>query len=63
VPSLAVVKYFYVPKDVPTGFFPGFVFIVIKHFALYGAKKGFRTSIVIAVALAAHAANHLIVLE
>ena len=63
MPSFAIIINLYVPKDIPTGFLTGFVIIVIEHFAFDCAERGFRTGIIITVALAAYAANHLVFFE
>ena len=63
MPSLAIVINLYIPKDVSAGFFTSFVIIVIDHFTLDCPEKGLRTGIIIKVALAAHAANHIVLLK
>lgn len=63
VPSLTVVKYFYVPEDIFVGIFLCSVLFVIKHFAFYCTEKGFCTSVVVAIAFTAHTANYPMFLE
>lgn len=63
MPPLAVVKDFYIPKDVFMGISSCFVLVMIEHFAFYRAEKRFRTSVIIAIAFAAHGADHPVFAE
>ena len=63
MPSLTVIKYFYVPEDIFVGIFTCSVLFVIKHFAFYCTEKGFCTSVVVAIAFTAHTANYPVFLE
>jgi hypothetical protein len=63
VSSFTVVKYFYIPKDVPAGLLPCHITFMVKHLAFYSTEERFRTGIIIAVTFPAHTADHSVFLK
>ena len=60
--TMTVIKHFDIPDHVTSGLISGFINDIGDPFGFEGVKKAFNYGVVPAVALAAHAANHAVLL-
>ncbi|MBT9173427.1 MAG: hypothetical protein DDT21_01828 [Syntrophomonadaceae bacterium] len=60
MPTLAVVEYLYILKNSSPGFFPSPELSQMDQLVFDRAEKGLCSGVVVAVALAAHAAKHTV---
>ena len=60
--TMTVIKHFDIPDHVTSGLLSGCIYDIRYPFRFEGVKKAFNYGVVPAVALAAHAANHAVLL-